>query len=271
MLNVFISYSHEDKGLRGELDKHLAVLRYNSAISSWHDRRIGPGEEIDDEIDTQLAAADIILLLISADFLNSDYCYKIEMKRAMDRHEKGTARVIPVILRPCDWLCTPFGKLSACPPDGKPVVKHETNDDGFLAVVQDVRRAVDEFSESAAVKRQLDHDKIIAEKIPREFTNHDRQKFINEAHEFICLYFEHSLQDLRVRNIGLEASNVNFEEFHFAAHVTDVYLGEGQCQIWLVENSENNYVLCYSNGIVTADGSSTVSMCVGDDGFFLFL
>ena len=137
MASVFMSYSHTDEELRKELEKHLAGLRRQGVISSWHDRRIGPGEEIHGEISAHLDAADIILLLVSADFLASDYCYDVEMTRAMERHKQGTARVIPVILRPCDWQEAPFGSLKACPTDGKPVVKHTSLDDGFLEVAQE--------------------------------------------------------------------------------------------------------------------------------------
>ncbi|MES9969977.1 MAG: toll/interleukin-1 receptor domain-containing protein, partial [Candidatus Thiodiazotropha sp.] len=102
MVEVFFSYSHQDEGLRNELEIHLSLLRRQGAIDIWSDHRIGPGEELGGEIDRHLESADIILLLVSPNFLNSDYCYDIEMKRAMERHEHGETRVIPVILRPCD-------------------------------------------------------------------------------------------------------------------------------------------------------------------------
>ena len=131
-MEVFFSYSHQDEGLRNELEKHLSVLRRQGVIDIWTDHRIGPGEEIGGEIDRHLESADIILLLVSPDFLNSDYCYDIEMKRAMERHERGEARVIPIILRPCDWQSAPFGGLKALPADGNPVSKHQSLDDAFV-------------------------------------------------------------------------------------------------------------------------------------------
>ena len=143
MASVFMSYSHTDEELRHELEKHLAGLRRQGVISTWHDRRIGPGEEIHGQISAQLDSAEIILFLVSADFLASDYCYDGEMLRAMERHDEGTARVIPVILRPCDWLGAPFDKLKAVPTDSKPVVKHATLDDGFVEVAQAVREAAE--------------------------------------------------------------------------------------------------------------------------------
>ena len=110
---LFFSYSHADENLRDQLEKHLVALQRQGVISSWHDRRITAGTELADAIDGHLDAADVILLLISPDFIASDYCYDREMKRAMERHRTGDARVIPVILRPCDWKDLPFGTLLA--------------------------------------------------------------------------------------------------------------------------------------------------------------
>ena len=109
MIRRFLSYSNQDEDLRNELEKHLAALRRDGVIDIWQDRRIGPGDEFDREISNQLESADIVLLLVSSDFLHSDYCYDIEMKRALERQTEGSARVIPVILRPCDWQKTLLG------------------------------------------------------------------------------------------------------------------------------------------------------------------
>ncbi len=102
-LDVFLSYSHRDESLRDALSTHLALLEREGTIRTWHDRRIGAGEDRKGEIDGYLESADLILLLISPDFIASDYCFDVEMTRALERHEAGEARVIPVILRPTDW------------------------------------------------------------------------------------------------------------------------------------------------------------------------
>ncbi len=104
--------------MRDQLEVQLSMLKRQGAIETWHDRRIGAGQEIDGAISGNLEEADIILLLVSPDFLASDYCYDREMIRAMERHHAGDAIVIPVILRACDWHPAPFGKLNATPPDG---------------------------------------------------------------------------------------------------------------------------------------------------------
>ena len=100
--------------------KHLGILKRQGVIRDWHDRKITAGTEWKGQIDHHLDTAGVILLLVSADFIASDYCYDVEMKRALERHDTGEARVIPVILRPVDgWQAAPFGKLQAAPTDGQ--------------------------------------------------------------------------------------------------------------------------------------------------------
>ena len=110
---VFFSYSHNDEELRDKLEKHLSSLKRQSVISLWHDRSISAGNEWAGQIDQHINSAQIILLLVSADFLSSDYCYDIELSRALERHKAGEATVIPIILRPVDWRGSPFSKLQA--------------------------------------------------------------------------------------------------------------------------------------------------------------
>jgi O-acetyl-ADP-ribose deacetylase (regulator of RNase III)/flagellar basal body-associated protein FliL len=120
-VSVFISYSHADQKLREELEKHLIILRRQGVIETWHDRKITAGTEWRDAIDEHLISARLILLLISPDFMASDYCYETEMQHALQRHESRQARVVPVILREVMWDKAPFAKLAALPTDGKAV------------------------------------------------------------------------------------------------------------------------------------------------------
>lgn len=143
-LKVFISYSHDDDDLRKELVKHLSQLRREGLIEDWHDRQITGGSDWADKIDDNLEAADIILLLVSASFLASDYCNDKEMARGLERNEARQTRVIPVILRPCDWHTAKFGKLQAFPTYGKPISKWQPVDDGYLEVAQGLRRVISE-------------------------------------------------------------------------------------------------------------------------------
>ncbi len=120
-IGVFISYAREDEKPRKNLEKHLKSLQHEGIISVWYDRNISAGTEWKYQIDMHLDAAQLILLLISPDFLASDYCYSKEMVRAIERHDNGKARVIPIILRRINWQSTPFGQLKALPIDGRPV------------------------------------------------------------------------------------------------------------------------------------------------------
>lgn len=145
-LEIFYSYAHEDERLRKALDKQLSLLKRDGLITDWYDHKIIAGKEWENEILTHLDSAKIILLLISPDFIASDYCYSIEMQRAMERHERGEARVIPIILRPADWKGAVFGKLKALPSDGKAVTRWSNRDEAFLNVAKGIRRAVKEFA-----------------------------------------------------------------------------------------------------------------------------
>lgn len=141
-IKVFYSYSHKDERLRDRLETHLALLKRDGVISHWHDRRISAGLEWKNHIHEQLNGAQIILLLISADFLASDYCYDIEMRRAMERHEAGDARVVPIILRPCEWKLAPFARIQALPSDGRAVIHWRDHDSAFSDIARGIRDVV---------------------------------------------------------------------------------------------------------------------------------
>ena len=142
-IRLFYSYSHQDEELRKELENHLSLLRRKGLIAGWHDRMIGAGEEWKGAIDKNLEEAQVILLLVSSSFLASDYCWDVDTKRAIERHDRGEAGVIPVILRPCDWHGAPFGKIQALPRDGKAVTSWDNRDEAFTDVALGIRRAVE--------------------------------------------------------------------------------------------------------------------------------
>jgi formylglycine-generating enzyme required for sulfatase activity len=144
-LRVFWSYSHKDESLRDELHEHLSVLRRAGLIADWHDRKIGAGKEWKDEIDRHLGDADIVLLLISASFMASEYCWGEEMAKALSRHEQNEARVIPVMLRPCDWQETPVARLQAVPKDARPITQWADRDLAYVDVTTAIRHAVNEL------------------------------------------------------------------------------------------------------------------------------
>ena len=162
---IFYSYSHRDEALRDELERHLSLLRREGLISEWHDRRIGAGSDWGSDIDANLAMADIVLLLVSSDFLHSDYCYEKETALALERHRCGEAVVIPVILRPCDWKASPFGKFQALPKNGKPVTKWANRDEAFFDIARGIREVVQRRS-SADASREGVSAQMFSSRVP---------------------------------------------------------------------------------------------------------
>jgi hypothetical protein len=142
-IKLFFSYSHKDEILRHELVNHLRILTREGVISSWDDRKVLPGDEWDHQIHAQLRGADIVLLLISVDFIASDYCNDVEVRIALQRHEEGDVCVIPIILRAVDWTRAPFSKLQALPTNGKPVTSYADRDEAFLDVAQGIRKVAE--------------------------------------------------------------------------------------------------------------------------------
>jgi len=151
-MKIFFSYSHKDESLRDTLATHLVLLQRQGIITTWYDRDITAGTDWSDEILHHLNTSHLILLLVSSDFFASDYCWDIELQKALDRHQAKTARVIPIILRPCDWQTAPFGKLAAIPTAHsagiKPVTRWKNQDEAFTQVAKGIRKAVEEMKQS---------------------------------------------------------------------------------------------------------------------------
>jgi formylglycine-generating enzyme required for sulfatase activity len=150
-VRVFISYSREDKDLCEELSSHLASLENCGDITTWYDGRLEPGDEWREKIEVSLSEADIILLLVSAKFLASEFCYKIELPVAMQRHEDGTAIVIPILLRPCYWEIHPFAKLQILPEGARAVTRWPAPDEAYEQITRTIGKTVQKLQQ----KRQL--------------------------------------------------------------------------------------------------------------------
>jgi hypothetical protein len=142
-IKIFLSYAHEDEDMKTQLDRHLIMLKKTEKIEVWQDRKIMAGDTWDESIKKELHDADIILLLISVDFNNSKYIWEHEVSCAMMRHEKDEARVIPVILRKCEWSEMPFAKLQAIPIGAKPVSSFIDKDEAYTTIARSIREVVD--------------------------------------------------------------------------------------------------------------------------------
>ena len=229
MATLFFSYSHADEAHRDQLEKHLSALQRQGLITSWHDRRISAGSDFAGAINENLESADIVLLLVSPDFIASEYCYEREMKRALARQLEGSARVIPVILRPCDWQGLEFGGLLATPTDGKAITKWPNIDEAFLTVVQAIKAALKDLGQKSAstplprsptsvtleATRQGDRSSNL--RIRKQFTDLDKDRFRHEAFEYIAIFFESSLKELVQRNPGVDQTFRRIDANHFTA------------------------------------------------------
>ena len=145
-VEIFCSYAQKDEVWLHRLETHLNLLIRQRLLSLWHNRLLAPGADRVHEVDMHLEASSVVLLLVSSDFLSSDYCYELEMQRALQRHEAGLARVIPIIVRSCDWRNTPLGKLQMLPKNGKPLVSWKDPDEALFEVAGSIRATLENFS-----------------------------------------------------------------------------------------------------------------------------
>ena len=144
-VEVIFCYAHKDEWLLNKLKIQLKPLQRGGLVKVWYDRDISAGKDWEHEIDEHLNTAQIILLLVSPDFIDSEYCYSIEMQRAIERDKLDDVRAIPIILRPTDWHNTPLGKLQALPKDGNPITTWRNRDTAFLDVARGLRKAIEEL------------------------------------------------------------------------------------------------------------------------------
>ena len=141
---VFYSYSHKDSKMCERLRTYLAPLRQQNKISEWHDRLIEPGADWNKEINTELEAADLILFLVSAEFLASDYCFGVEVDKAMSRLKRGEAKVVPILLKPCLWEESRFSELQIIPRDAKAIARWSSIEDALTNVAGEIRKLTSE-------------------------------------------------------------------------------------------------------------------------------
>lgn len=282
MAKLFFSYSHKDEDLRNELEIHLSLLKRQGVITSWHDRRITAGSDINQSISSELESSHIILLLISAYFLDSDYCYEKEMKRALEKHNEKSAVVVPVILHPCDWHSAPFGHLKATPTDGKAVTLYANQQEAFAIVAQDVREAVNSLptqksvSDDYGLHEDLDTpmpqgDRSSNLRIKRTFNDHEQDEFLEDSYEYIARYFHGSLQELSSRNPQINSRLKRVDETSFEAFIYENGKRVAQCYIWFSVGNSIFTGIAYSQSYSSQRNSYNEILNVVDDGYTLQL
>lgn len=286
MARVFFSYSHDDEQYRDQLEKHLATLQHQGLIESWHDRRILAGSDFAHEIDQQLDQCDVILLLVSASFIASNYCYGIEMQRALERHAAGTAHVVPVIVRPCDWRNTPLGALNAAPRDGKPIVTWSNYDEAYTDVVRQVRAVVEQISGSGTGKhaRRVPPAAAPAPTTPaastlprssnlrlrKEFTDADQDQYLHQAFDFLAQFFDGSLQELQQRHSDIKCSYRRVDANTFTATIYRNGTRTTECSITLGGGFRQGSI-AYSTDASARGNSFNESLSVAHDDQSLYL
>jgi len=149
-LKLFISYSHIDENYLKNLEKHLITLKRRGIIEVWNDKKMTTGDILDNEIKTYLSSSDIIVFIVSVDFLNSWYCYEVELKETLARLKNVNIRVIPIIARACKWTDTELGKFLAATKDGKAIAKYDDSDEAWLEVVESIEKACSKLLEHSS-------------------------------------------------------------------------------------------------------------------------
>lgn len=275
MATIFFSYSHRDEDLRDRLDMHLALMKRQDLIESWHDRQIPLGGYIDDTIDQALEAADIVLLLVSPDFIASEYCYGIEMKRALERHQEGSAHVVPIILRHCDWHAAPFGALRAAPKDGRPITSWPDLDEAFLDVVKGLRALLSQKPAAVLPARPTAQARIDNAprsgnlRIRKAFTEADRDRYLTDAFAFMARFFENSLQELDRRNVDIETSFRRLDANRFTGVIYRGGAAMSRCSIVLGGMFDRGITFSYDDR--GSENSCNESLSVEADEHGLFL
>lgn len=275
MTTGFVSYTHADADLKDQLLRHLAPLRRERLIDVWHDAMLRPGEHLDPAVQAALANSDLVLLLVSAGFLASEYCYEQEMVRAFARQRAGAARVVPIILKPCQWKGVPVGEgerladFVALPKDGLPVTSWPDADaafDNVAGAVRDMLRSgVTQPAgvQSTATKPAVSSPRTAA--VPRASaamlgiaakpTDLDRDRFLRAGFATTAAVFETKLSELASSDPRVQT---DFERIDTRAFAASVYLDGkrvGQVSIWHGSDTWRN-ALCLSYDTVTSTRNS---------------
>ena len=267
-MKVFISYSHKNEGSLERLHKHMSMLRREGLVDDWYDREILAGGDFDDEISAQLETCELFLPLVSANFIASDYCYEKEMRRAIERHEAGEIRVVPIIVQPCDWQSSPLGRLKAVPKDGKPVSEWQNEDTAYLDVVTELRRIVDSavpaVEQPATEVHTAKPTAAMRYRVKKDFDQIDRSDFRDACFQAIKTYFEGAVAELdsvdgirgRFRDLGptsFSCTVLNQRMNRGEAHIT-VHSGSGSHAMGDVSYSfSENAPANTANGWLTVD------------------
>ncbi len=280
MASAFISYSHADEELRNKFETHLAMLKREGAIEVWHDRQMLPGDAVDETISRYLLDADVIIALISPEYLASSYCYEKELSAALERQAKREARLVCVILKHCDWKASPLSRGLACPRDGKPVVTWTSIDEAFLDVVESLRKLLgneakesDEPRSAPATARvgNTSEPRSSNLRVKSEFSQVQKDRFFDETFAYVRRFFENSLEELSKRNTEIEFRIRDNGDQEFFVNVYRKGADAAQCTLFVDSSFGSKHEICYSPEAAAGRRSYQASLHVEADDESLYL
>ena len=257
-VKVFISYSHKDEFYKNQLETHLKILKRQNIVNTWDDRKIYPGDEWDKKIKDNLESADIICLLISADFLASDYCYDIEVKRAIERHERKEAIVIPIFIRKCNWGKAPFGNIQGLPKDAKPVKSFKDKDEAWT----EISKAIEYIALNTVPKKQRTPSDFI-KKLVKILPNDEAITVELEFETMLLCFYNIEVKNESRAELSKEGDNTNNQEAKYLIGLAKESIGKkiwASVKIFNVEDVKSEYevkLIFKQNSIVLAEGELT--------------
>lgn len=145
MKKIFISYAHKDEELKKQFETHLSGLKRQNVVDVWDDRQVLIGEKWDEKIKNKLLTSDIVIFLISSDFLASEYINEVEIKETILRHKNNEVLIAPIFLRPCDFESSILSGFQGVPRDAKFITTWSDKDSAFLEVINELKKLINEF------------------------------------------------------------------------------------------------------------------------------
>lgn len=242
-MNAFISYSHQDSTMLDVLHKHLAQLHRDKVITTWTDRDIMAGGELDTNISSSLKTSKLFIALLSPDYIASTYCYEKEFKTAQDMHERGETTIIPIILEPCDWHSTPFGRFKALPRDGKAISTWENQNTAFLDVIQNLRKLA-----TSGGTGEIEPKGVMAGptttsrnyKVKTDFDSIHKIEFIESTYSDVLGYLKRYLDEVvLLDNIKARIQTENPTTFECLLVNRNKIATEAKLKFWLSQEKQN--------------------------------
>ena len=211
-VKVFLSYSHRDSAYKEQLCKHLIQLKRNEIIETWTDNLIKPGQLWEEEISKQMENANVFILLISVDFLNSYYCFEKELNVALQKHHDHKAIVIPILIKPCDWENSMISKLQALPGNGRYISRVRDKNQVYLDIVHAIQHLIEDFSQEdkkakppkhKPAKRQTKRQYGLKLSLPINSPVIVKEDFLNSFNDYVSNIYNFSS---RAQKIIVESS-----------------------------------------------------------------